>query len=86
MRCAKLSAQIMLVAGCLITSSSYALTVTAEECREGADFIEHAALARDGGITQAAFMQQLDADLSAIRAFPESVRWFARDEEDEALA
>ena len=55
------------------------------ECREGGDFIRNAALSRDNGITREYFMSRLAGDLMAIRSFPPELRWFARNEDDEAL-
>ena len=56
-----------------------------QECREGSEFILHAAQARDAGATRALFIGRLHDDLVAIRAFPRSLRWFAQDSDDEAL-
>lgn len=56
-----------------------------QECREGSEFIYHAAQARDAGATRAFFIGRLRGDLAAIRAFPKSLRWFAQDADDEAL-
>ena len=55
------------------------------ECREGGDFIRNAAVSRDNGITREFFMSRLAGDLMAIRSFPPELRWFARNEDDEAL-
>jgi hypothetical protein len=62
-----------------------ALTVTESECGEGADFIRNAARSRDNGIPAQAFLERLEGDLHAIRAYPPAMRWFARDAQDEAL-
>jgi hypothetical protein len=62
-----------------------ALTVTAEECGEGADFVRNAALSRDNGMPAQAFLDRLEGDLVSIRTVPRALRWFARDEDDEAL-
>ncbi len=62
-----------------------ALTVTLEECAEGADFIRNAALSRDNGLRADAFLDRLEGDLLAIRSVPAPLRWFARDADDEAL-
>lgn len=56
---------------------------SAGECREAADFIRNAALARDSGATREFFVGRLEDDLLAIRAFPPALRWFARDAADE---
>lgn len=56
---------------------------SARECREGGDFIRNAALARDSGATREFFLDRLEDDLLAIRAFPPALRWFVRDATDE---
>jgi hypothetical protein len=56
-----------------------------QECREGSEFILHAAQARDAGATREFFIGRLQDDLVAIRAYPRSLRWFAQDAQDEAL-
>jgi hypothetical protein len=58
---------------------------TLVECAEASDFIANAARARDNGIARSAFLARLDDDLIVIRAFPVSLRWFAKDVEDERL-
>jgi hypothetical protein len=63
----------------------HALTVTVEECGEGADFMRNAALSRDNGMPAEAFLERLEGDLQSIRSVPRALRWFARDEDDEAL-
>jgi hypothetical protein len=62
-----------------------ALTVTLEECGEGADFIRNAALSRDNGLAAEAFLRRMDDDLMAIRSVPPALRWFVRDADDERL-
>ena len=59
--------------------------VTRAECTEGSEFIRNAALARDNGQSRDAYLGHLRGDLLTIRAFPPEMRWFAQDEEDEAL-
>lgn len=56
-----------------------------EECLEAGEFIRNAALSRDNGISREYFMTRLSDDLIAIRAFPPQLRWFVRNELDEAL-
>ena len=62
-----------------------ALTVTLEECDEGADFIRNAALSRDNGAKPDEFLRRLEEDLVLIQSVPPALRWFARDEDDEAM-
>lgn len=56
-----------------------------EECLEAGEFIRNAALSRDNGISRDFFMSRLAEDLVAIRSFPPQLRWFVRNEFDEAL-
>lgn len=56
-----------------------------EECLEAGEFIRNAALSRDNGISRDYFLSRLSEDLITIRAFPPQLRWFARNESDEAL-
>jgi hypothetical protein len=56
---------------------------TLADCLEASDFIADAALSRDNGMTRGAFIDRLNGDFAAIRAFPSELRWFVRDEDDE---
>ena len=56
---------------------------TLADCLEASDFIANAALSRDNGMTRDAFIERLNGDFIAIRAFPNELRWFVRDEDDE---
>lgn len=67
------------------TGPAMALTVTLEECGEGADFIRNAALSRDNGMRAADYLHRLEGDLVAIRSVPPALRWFARDQDDESM-
>lgn len=53
------------------------------ECLEASEFVLHAAMSRDGGISREAFVGRVQSDLVAIQNFPPEVRWFAQDEDDE---
>lgn len=75
----------LLLALCGFASPAAAHALSAQECREGGDFIYDAALSRDNGVTREFFIGQMRADFAAIRAFPKALRWFAQDQEDEAL-
>lgn len=57
----------------------------ARECREAGDFIRNAALSRDNGMSREAFLNRLQEDFVAIRAFPPALRWFVRNVDDEAF-
>jgi hypothetical protein len=66
-------------------SSVAAHDLSADECREGADFIEHAAMSRDYGLSREDFLRRLEEDIQAIQAFPPALRWFVQDAADEEL-
>ena len=59
--------------------------LTLDECREGSDFIMHAAMSRENGMTREAFLERMESDIRMIQAFPPQLRWFVQDEEDEQL-
>lgn len=55
------------------------------ECREGGEFIRHAAMSRDAGITRQFFMDRLEQDIALVQAFPPELRWFVQDDHDARL-
>lgn len=61
----------------------HASVTTLAECVEGADFVANAAHARDNGMAREAFLDRLEGDFLAIRAFPVALRWFVKDRDDE---
>ncbi|HTT40702.1 MAG TPA: hypothetical protein VMH32_23845 [Burkholderiales bacterium] len=77
----------MLLAAALtgLSCAASAHELTMEECREGSEFIKHAAMSRDNGITRDDFMGRMQADIAAIQQFPPQLRWFVQDEDDAAL-
>ena len=77
---------LALVAACAAGASvALAGVPSVQECLEGSDFIANAARARDNGIARERFLDRLDADFEAIRAFPPGLRWFAHDADDETF-
>jgi hypothetical protein len=68
---------------CGLPASASRLTMA--ECFEGSDFIANAALARENGVSRAAFLGRLQDDLELIQAYPPQLRWFAKDREDETF-
>jgi hypothetical protein len=54
-----------------------------QECSEGSDFIKNAALSRDNGMDGGTFLSRTIEDLSLIKSFPPSMRWFVQDQNDE---
>ncbi|MSQ58268.1 MAG: hypothetical protein EXR36_01065 [Betaproteobacteria bacterium] len=67
----------------LVLFKAHAHPPAFEECLEASEFILHAAMSRDNGMTRQDFMGRVEADLRAIQGFPPEYRWFAQDEDDE---
>src|SRR5215213_4386283 len=86
MKPATLPTRVLVFAATLACGTvALASVPSVEECLEGSDFIANAARARDNGVPRERFLERLDADFYAIRAFPPALRWFARDGDDEAF-
>ena len=71
--------------GLALSTAVAAHDLSADECREGAEFIEHAAMSRDNGLSRDDFLRRMQEDLQAIQAFPPALRWFVQDAADEEL-
>jgi hypothetical protein len=69
----------------LAPPTASAAVSTLEECIEGSEFIANAAASRDNGLPREAFLDRLEGDFVAIRAFPAPLRWFVKDPDDEAF-
>jgi hypothetical protein len=69
--------------GCLCPISAGAGRPSLSECFEGSDFIGNAALSRDAGMPADAFLARMEQDFTLIHAFPDELRWFAHDADDE---
>lgn len=67
----------------LCVDSAAASLPSLGECFEGADFIADAALSRDAGMSPEAFLGRMRQDFAAIRSYPNELRWFAHDVDDE---
>jgi hypothetical protein len=81
-----LAKQLTLAAGLSgLTCAVAAHELTLDECLEGSDFIMHAAMSRDYGITREAFLDRMQSDFQMILQFPPHMRWFVQDKDDEAL-
>jgi hypothetical protein len=59
--------------------------LTLDECLEGSDFILHAAMSRENGMTREAFLGRMESDIRAIQQIPPQLRWFVQDQDDEEL-
>ena len=66
-----------------LAAGAEAAVPTLTDCLEGSDFVANAARSRDNGMSRASFLERLDGDLAAIRAFPPELRWFVRSPDDE---
>ena len=77
--------RVMMIACALQTGAALASHPTLTECLEGSDFIGNAALARDAGMTGERFIERMRSDFTTIHAFPQELRWFAHDADDEAF-
>jgi hypothetical protein len=68
-----------------LSCAAAAHDLTLAECVEGGDFIMHAAMSRENGMTREAFLERMQNDIRLIQAFPPQLRWFVQDEDDERL-
>ena len=73
------------VAASIATVAARASTPTSTECAEGAEFIGNAAQARENGMSKDAFIDRMESDFEMIRVFPNELRWFAHDQDDESF-
>ena len=73
----------LVLAMTFLSGASFAHELSLEECSEGSDYIRNAALSRDSGMSEAAFMDIFDNDMALISRVPPSLRWFVQDKEDE---
>ena len=80
-RCLR-SLPILLAACMFYPHPAVAHALSTQECSEGADYIRNAALSRDGGMSEIAFMEVFDNDLVMLMAIPPTLRWFVQDDED----
>lgn len=64
---------------------AFASQHTLEECFEGGDFIANAAHARDHGMRSEKFLSRMREDFDLIQSFPNDLRWFVHDHDDEVF-
>ena len=85
-RCAGRCVRAVVLAAALGAAGAASAGVpSVEECFEASDFVANAARARDHGLSRASFVDRLESDLEAIRAFPPDLRWFVHDRDDESF-
>ena len=82
--CVKAMPGVMMLALALNLSGTmaHAHELSLQECREGADYIRNAAISREHGMSETAFMDIFDNDLAMIMAIPKELRWFVQDDDD----
>jgi hypothetical protein len=82
-RAARRIAAAMAVYGCVCAHSCLASQPSLTECLEGSDFVGNAALSRENGVSEKKFMERMQQDFTLIHAFPQELRWFVHDPDDE---
>jgi hypothetical protein len=84
----RMSARIVamvILAAAMHSTAARASHPSLTECFEGSDFIGNAALARDAGMSERQFIDRMQQDFTIIHAFPQELRWFAHDVDDESF-
>ncbi len=81
----KLSAILALAFALTAPNLTAAHSLSVTECSEGGEFIRHAEMSRDAGITKEFFMSRFAEDVALIQSVPPDLRWFVQDEADERL-
>jgi hypothetical protein len=76
-------AAAMAVYGWVFVHASFAGHPSLTECLEASDFVGNAALSRENGVSAQKFMERMQQDFTLIHAFPQELRWFAHDPDDE---
>jgi hypothetical protein len=73
----------MAMCGCAFAHASFAGHPSLTECLEASDFVGNAALSRENGVSAQKFMERMQQDFTLIHAFPQELRWFVHDPDDE---
>ena len=73
----------MAVFGCVFAHACLAGHPSLTECFEASDFVGNAALSRENGISAQKFIERMQQDFTLIHAFPQELRWFVHDLDDE---
>ena len=76
-------AAVIAVTGCALALPSHASQPSLTECLEASDFVGNAALSRDNGVSAETFITRMRQDFTLIHAFPQELRWFVHDPDDE---
>jgi hypothetical protein len=83
-RAARRIAATMALCGGVLALTGHASQPSLTECLEASDFVGNAALSRDNGVSAEKFMSRMQQDFTLIHAFPQELRWFVHDSDDEA--
>ena len=83
MKATRCIAATMALCGGVLALASHAGQPSLTECLEASDFVGNAALSRDNGVTAEKFMSRMQQDFVLIHAFPQELRWFVHDPDDE---
>ena len=70
--------------GSMFALSCFASHPSLTECFEGSDFVGNAALSRENGMSAKKFIDRMQEDFRLIHAYPQELRWFVHDPDDEA--
>ena len=73
----------MTVCGCVFAHACFAGHPSLTECLEASDFVGNAALSRENGVSAQKFIERMQQDFTLIHAFPQELRWFVHDLDDE---
>ena len=83
-RAARCIAAGIAACGCWLAVPCRASQPSLTECLEASDFVGNAALSRDNGISAQKFIARMQQDFVLVHAFPQELRWFVHDAEDES--
>ena len=76
-------AAVIAVYGCVLAHPCFASHPSLTECLEGSDFVGNAAVSRENGVSAQKFIERMQQDFTLIHAFPQELRWFVHDLDDE---
>jgi hypothetical protein len=83
-KAARCSLAAVAVYAVMVAQTSLASHPSLTECLEGSDFVGNAALSRENGISEQKFMERMQQDFTLIHVYPQELRWFVHDLDDES--
>jgi len=83
-KAARCRVAVVAVYAVMFAQASFASHPSLTECLEGSDFVGNAALSRENGISAQKFMERMQQDFTLIHLYPQELRWFVHDLDDEA--